>query len=150
MHTAKAIADRFRDLNFHDDTFVSMNILPAQTRNDFTGSVIEIQLSPYQSETRRVLQFIGCANLRVGLDFDVLAGNLPPNTSRADAHVDANLMRELMQSQKHDWDVGYGSMRSPLDAKLEVMDELVCFRVQFFGGAVEIIAREFLIAGGDK
>ena len=54
-------------------------------------------------------------------------------------------MRELMQSQKRDWDVGYGSMRSPLDDKLEAMDELVCFRVRFFGGAVEIIAREFLI-----
>ena len=36
-------------------------------------------------------------------------------------------------------------MRSPLDDKLEVMDELVCFRAQFFGGAIEIIAREFLV-----
>jgi hypothetical protein len=121
--------------------------LPAQTRGDVTGSVIEVRLSPYQSQTKRVLQFIGCANLRVGLDFDILASNLPPNTSRVDSHIDANLMRELMQSQKRDWDVGYGSMRSPLDDKLEVTDELVCFRVQFFGGAVEIIAREFLIEG---
>ena len=145
MHTSKAKADRFRDLDFHDDTFVSMTVLPAQTRGDITGSVIELRLSPCQSQTKLLVQFIGCANLRVGLDFDVLASNLPPNTSRVDAHVDANLMRESMQSLRRDWDVGYGSMRSPLDDKLAVMDELVCFRVQFFGGAVEIIAREFLI-----
>jgi hypothetical protein len=145
MHTSKAIAERFRELDFHDDTFVSMAVLPAQTRGDVTGSVIELRLSPCHSQKKRLVQFIGCANLRVGLDFDVVANNLPPNTSRVESHVDANLMRELMQSQKRDWDVGYGSMRSPLDDKLDAMDELVCFRVQFFGGVIEIIAREFLI-----
>jgi hypothetical protein len=148
MSAANAIAQRFRDLDFHDDTFVGMSILPSQTRADAAGSVIEIRLSPHQSQIVRVLQFIGCANLRVGLDFDVLANNLPTNTSRVDAHVDANLMRELMQSQKGDWDVGYGKRRSPLDDKLDVMDELVCFRVQFFGGVVEVIARDFLIESG--
>jgi hypothetical protein len=55
-----------------------------------------------------------------------------------------------MQSQKRDWDVGYGSMRSPLDDKLDVIDELVCFRIQFFGGIIEIIAREFLIEDIEK
>ncbi len=100
MHTSKAIAQRFSDLDFHDDTFVSMTVLPTQTPDDLTGSVVEMRLSPYQSQTKRVLQFIGCANLRVGLDFDILASNLPPNTSRVESHVDANLMRELMQSQK--------------------------------------------------
>jgi hypothetical protein len=95
-----------------------------------------------------VREFIGCANLRVALDFDVLASNLPPNTSSVDAYVDANLMREFMQSQKRDWDVGYGKMRSPLDAKLDAIDTLVFFRIQFFGGVVEIIAKEFLIEGG--
>jgi hypothetical protein len=147
MSTSKNIADRFRDLHFHDDTFVGMSVLPAQIRGDVAGSVIEIRLSPYHSESKRVLQFIGCANLRVAFDFDILASNLPPNTSRGEAHVDTNLMRELMESQKRDWDVGYGKGRSPLDDKLEVMDELVCFRLQFFGGVVEVIAREFLIEG---
>ncbi len=148
MSTAKDIAKRFCELDFHDDTFVGMSVLPSQARGDVTGSVIEIRLSPHQSQTKRVLQFIGCANLRVGLDFDVLASNLPPNTSRVDAHIDADLMRELMQSQKRDWGVGYGKMRSPLDAKLDAIDTLVCFRIQFVGGVVEIIAKEFLIEGG--
>ncbi len=150
MPTSKAIAERFRELDFHDDTFLSMSVLPAQTRNDVTGSVIEISLSPPQSHSKRLVQFIGCANLRVALDFDVLAHNFPPNTSRADAHVDRNLMRELMHSQERDWGVNYSSMCSPLDKKLQVMDELVCFRLQFSGGAVEIIAREFLIENINK
>ena len=149
MPTAKDIAARFRDLDFHDDTFVGMSISPTQARGDAAGSVIEIRLSPHQSQVKRLLQFIGCTNLRVALDFDVLAGNLPPNTSRVDAHGDAALMRELMQAQKRDWDVGYGSMRSPLDDKLDAVDELVCFRVHFFGGVVEVIAREFLIERGE-
>ncbi len=145
MHTPKAIAERFSELDFHDDTFVSLTVLPAQKRGDVTGSVIELRLALYRSQKKRLVQFIGCANLRAGLDFDVLANNFPPNTSFVGSHVDGQLMRKLMQTQKRDWDVEYESMRSPLDDKLEVMAELVCFRVQFFGGAVEIIAREFLI-----
>lgn len=149
MHTPQAIADRFCDLDFHDDTFVSMNVLPTQTRNDTRGSIVEIQLLQYSQHERRVLRFIECANLRVGIDFDVLANNLPPNTSRVDAHIDAGLMRELIQSQMRDWHVRYSEMRSPLDDKLDVMGNLVCFRVQFFGGVVEVIAREFLIERGN-
>ena len=151
MHPQKFIAEQFSELDFHDDTFVSMSVLPTQTRGDTTGSVIELKLLQYSERTTRVLRFIGCANLRVGIDFDVLASNLPPNTSRVDAHVDASVMKELMQSQKRDWDVGYGrQVRTPLDDKLDSLDSLVCFRVQFFGGAVDVIAREFLVESAEK
>lgn len=146
------IAERFSELDFHDNTFVSMRVLPAQTRGDTTGSVIEIKLLQYPKQQTRVLRFLGCANLRVGIDFDVLAGNLPPNTSGISSHVDANLMRELMQSQKRDWNVRYegAKVRTPLDIKLDSLGELVCFRVQFFGGAVDIVAREFLVESVEK
>lgn len=145
MPNPKDIADRFRDLNFHDDTFLGMNILPPRKRSDPGGSVIEIQLSLHEGGPRRVLQFIGCANIRTGLDFDVLAHNLPPNTSRSDAHIDTNVIRELMHSQERDWDVSYPNLKSPLDHKLELVDQLVYFRVQFFGGVIEVIAGDFLI-----
>ncbi len=145
MHTNKAIAERFRYLHFHDDTFVGMNILPTQVRRDTAKSTIEIHLSNPDNKPGRVLRFSGCANLRVVLDFDVLAHNLPPNTSKGDAHAKHGLMREFMESQKRDWGIGYSSMSSPLDLKVQKMEEFVCFRVQFFGGVVEIIAREFLI-----
>jgi hypothetical protein len=148
MNTAKNIAERFGDLDFHDDTFICMNVLPSQTRNDVSGSVIEIQLLKYLDKKKRLIRFIGCANLRVALDFDVLVNNLPPNTSGVEAHIDGNRIRELMRSQKHDWGLRYsGKIRTPLENKLEQMDELVCFRLQFFGGVVEVIAREFLIGG---
>jgi len=149
MHTPMVIAERFNELDFHDNTFVSMCVLPAQTHGDTTGSVIEIKLLQYPKQQTRVLRFLGCANLRVGIDFDILAGNLPPNTSGVNSHVDANLMRELMQSQKCDWSVRY-TARTPLDIKLDSLGELVCFRVQFFGGAVDIIAREFLVESVEK
>lgn len=145
MQTPSDMAARFNHLDFHDDAFVGMKVLPPQTRDDATGSIIEIQLSPHPGQSKRVLRFIGCANLRVGLDFDILADNLPPNTSGVSAHVDTHLMRELIQSQKRDWDVANGTMRSPLNDKLNDLHEFICFRVQFLGGVVEIIAREFLM-----
>ena len=80
------------------------------------------------------------------MDFDVLAGNLLPNTSRVDAHTDPALMRSLMESQEKDWDVNYaGSSTSPLTRKLAALSELVFFRVQFFGGALEVIARKYQV-----
>ena len=80
------------------------------------------------------------------MDFDVLADNLPPNTSRVDAHTDLTRIRSLMQSQENDWDVNYaGTSTSPLTKKLPMLDELVFFRVQFFGGAVDVVARGYKV-----
>jgi hypothetical protein len=55
-------------------------------------------------------------------------------------------MRSLMRSQEEDWDVQYaGTSSSPLTRKLAALNELVFFRVQFFGGAVDVIAREYQV-----
>lgn len=142
----EATAEAFRRLDFHDETLVGMRVLPAQRREEAIRSVIEIQLHQYCQNTLRLIRFSGCTNLRVAMDFDVLAGNLPPNTSGVDAHTNANRMRDLMQSQKKDWGVEYaGTSTSPLVEKLSALDELVFFRVQFFGGAVDVIAREYVV-----
>ncbi|SRR5258707_10128841 len=149
MHDTTAIAESFRHLDFHDDTFVCMRVLPSHTRDDPSGSIVEIQL--LQQQKKQVLRFIGCANLRVGMDFDVLMQNLPPNTSKLEAHTDKDAMWSLMQSQTRDWGVKYATdMRSPLDWKSDVMNEFVCFRVQFCGGLVEIIARWYEVASVEK
>ena len=80
------------------------------------------------------------------MDFDVLAQNLLPNTSSVDAHTNLNRMRDLMQSQKKDWGVEYaGTSISPLAEKLAALSELVSFRVQFFGGVVDVIARDYVV-----
>ena len=144
MSNTTTIAESFRRLDFHDDTFVGMSVSPAQTRGDIAGSVVMVQLLHCSEMKRRQLRFIGCANLKVGMDFDVLTHNCPPNTSEVEAHTDQDAMWSLMQSQTHDWGVKYAAgMRSPLDSKSDVMDEFVCFRVQFCGGLVEIIARRY-------
>lgn len=151
MRNTTSTAESFRQLDFHDDTFVSTSVSPAQTRDDTAGSVVEIQLLQYSEKKRRVLRFIGCANLRVAADFDVLAHNLPPNTSRVDAHTDKDAMWSLMQSQARDWGVEYtANMSTPLDRKAQVMNELVFFRVQLCGGVVEIIARRYEVESFNK
>ena len=146
MPDSHTITESFRKLNFHEDTLIDLRVLPAQRREDGANSVIEIQLHQYSGKELRRIRFTGCTNLRVAMDFDVLAGNFPTNTSRLDAHTDANRIRKLMQSQKRDWDVVYApGETTPLTTKLAALDGLVSFRVQFFGGAVDIIARDYRV-----
>jgi hypothetical protein len=146
MPTPKSTAEAFRQLDFHDETVVGMKVLPSQQRGAATSSIVEIQLHQYCANALRLIRFSGCANLRVAMDFDVLAGNLPPNMRGVDAHTNLNRMRDLMQSQKKDWGVEYAATAiSPLADKLAALDELVSFRVQFFGGAVDIIARDYVV-----
>lgn len=141
MPTREAIAERFRNLDFHDDTFVNLTVLPAQRPEEALKSVVEIRLHQHVVKNLWVIRFSGCTNLRVAMDFDVLVGNAPINTSRVDAHTRSERLHDFMKSQEQDWDVHYSpGMSSPLDWKLNALDELVFFRVQFFGGAVDVIA----------
>jgi hypothetical protein len=85
------------------------------------------------------------------MDFDVLAGNLPANTSALDVSTELNRIQDLMQSQKSDWGVQYtGAATSPLTKKLASLEDLILFHVQFFGGAIEVIAREFRLESANK
>ncbi len=146
MSKPEATAEAFRDLDFHDDTFVAIRVLPPQRREQAEASAVEIELLQYSQNTRRIVRFSGCRNLRIAMDFEVLAGNLPPNTSAVDAHTNINRMRDLMQSQRKDWGVEYkGTSVSPLVGKLTQLSGLVCFRVQLFGGAVDVIAQDFAV-----
>ena len=146
LFMSSPIAESFRDLNFHDYTLIDVRILPSQFPRQGMKSVVQIQLRQNSESKPTVIQFSGCANLRVAMDFDVLAGNLDPNTSDVDAHTDPRLIQELMESQEADWNVGYGSRaNSPLKGKLAALDEFVFFRVQFFGGAIDVIARDFRV-----
>jgi hypothetical protein len=87
MATPQTIAQNFRELDFHDDSFVDLRVSPAPSRDQDPPAVVEIQLRQYSERKLRSLRFSGCRNLRVALDFDVLAHNLPPNTAAVDAHT---------------------------------------------------------------
>src|ERR1043165_4211420 len=100
MSTPAATAEAFRNLDFHDDTLVAIRVVPPQRRAATEVAAIEVELLQYSQNTRRIVRFSGCRNLRIAMDFDVLAGNLPPNTSGIDAHTNLNRMRDLIESQK--------------------------------------------------
>jgi len=150
MPRAELIAQRFRRLNFHDDTLLEVRVLPVYHRKRKlhgrnVRSIIEIYLlSRCLETTTRVIRFYRCANLKVAMDFDVLADNLPPNTSYVGADTNQKRMRSLIKSQKADWHVTYEPIaRPPVLEKTGSLGELVYFRVQFFGGVVDVIARRF-------
>ena len=151
MPSPETIAASFREFDFHDDTFIDLRVLPSQLRGEGVQSLVEIQLLHYSEEKIRYIRFSGCANLRVAMDFDVLAQNLPPNTSRLEAHTNLNQMRDLILSQKKDGDVAYApGAESPLTRKLAAMGDFVSFRVQFVGGVVDVIARNYQVQTVDK
>jgi hypothetical protein len=68
MPTPESTAEAFRRLDFHDETFVGMRVLPAQRRGEAIRSVVEIQLHQYCQNTLRVIRFSGCTNLRVAIE----------------------------------------------------------------------------------
>ena|SRR5215469_15008062 len=150
MPRAELIAQRFRRLNFHDDTLIELRVLPAhhdkkRLRGRNVKSIVELRLFRYWENTSRLIQFHRCANLRVSIDFDVLADNLPPNTSHVGADTNQMRMRRLIKSQKADWDVTYEFPDAwhPMTEKLRSLGDLVYFRVQLFGGVVDVIARRY-------
>ena len=151
MSSPETIAASFRELDFHDDTFIDIRVVPSQLRGETAQSLVEIQLLHHSEKKLRYIRFSGCANLRVAMDFDVLAHNLPPNTSRVEANTNLNQMRDLIRSQKKDWDVTYApGVESPVTMKLAATEGLVAFRVQFFGGVVDVIARNYQVEVVDK
>jgi len=62
------------------------------------------------------------------------------------AHIKSGQLRDFMKSQEKDWDVKYApDHSSPLDWKLNALDELVFFRVQLLSGAVDVVARDYQV-----
>jgi len=151
MPSPETIAKSFRELDFHDDTFIDLRVVPSQRPGEGAQSLVEIELLHYSEKKVRHIRFFECANLRVAMDFDVLAQNLPHNTSRGEAHTNLNQIRDLIHSQKKDWDLTYApGVESPLTKKLAAMAELVAFRLQFFGGVVDVVARNYQVEAVDK
>ena len=151
MRSPEAVAKAFKQFYVHDDTFVAIRVLPAQRRGKMEASVVEIELLKYGEHTRRIVRFTGCRNLRIAIDFDVLAKNLPQNTAGVGADRNRKRMRDFMRSQKKDWNVEYTrTSPSPLVRKLNELGKLGWFRIQLFGGAVDVIARDYTVVDANK
>jgi hypothetical protein len=133
------IVERVRRMDFGDDTLVDIRIHPPRRPRRGSESSVEIDL---RDEKLRHLRFSGCANLRIAMDFDVLADNLHFNTDSISAHTKADEMRKFIQRGDLDNNVEYSpEMPSPVRTKIKNLDSLIVFRITFFGGTIDVLAR---------
>ena len=143
MPRATDIVDRFNAVDAHDDTVEGIFIVPAATRR--SASTLEITLFRHWENKRRVLQINGCVNMALSVDMTVLADNAPNSTASVEAIAAVERIEKIMRGQKKNWNVTYEKAIDPLPVKLANAEKYVLFRVRFFGGALEVVARSFKI-----
>ena len=61
------------------------------------------------------------------------------------AFADIEKITKLMRHQKRTWFLNYQKSIDPLPVKLAAADKYTLFRVQLFGGIIEIIAKSYRI-----
>ena len=141
-------AAAFRKLDLHDDTLLDLRFIPPVDRRG--PSSVRLDLRSTWGEGQHALTFTDCANLSVRLDCDVLKSNWPINTSGVAAEARSAALEKFALSQRHLWDVDYaaedGRDISPMPKKLKSISRLTLYRVQFFGGRVEVLARKFTLS----
>jgi hypothetical protein len=140
-----AVADRFNKLNFHDDGFISLRVHPPRSRSKFAR--IDFEFQEYLTNSVKVLSFHGCANFRFVADFDVLADNwLGGNTESSVAKTDVTRMRKFVRAHVSHWRTTYmppTPRDKPIRTKLASLRSFLLFRVAFFGGTAEILAKNY-------
>ena len=67
----------FEEIDFHDDTLVSISIKPSESDSDDS---IFVTLYRHWEKRTRVLEFYQCGNVSLRIDFNVLRDNAPSNT----------------------------------------------------------------------
>jgi hypothetical protein len=142
-----AVANKFNKLDFHDDAFNSLRIYPPRSRHNFAR--VEFEFKDDSTKSIKVLTFNNCANFRFVSDFDVLADNWPAgNTKGSVANIDVKRMRKFVRSQLPQWRTTYMPpmpKNKPITKKLKSIPSYVLFRVAFFGGTAEILAKTYKI-----
>jgi hypothetical protein len=140
-----AVADRFNKLDFHDDGLTGLAIHPPRGRNNFTR--IDFELRDDSTGSVKVLSFHSCANFRFVVDFDVLADNwYGGNTESSVAKTDVARMRKLVRAHMSHWRTTYMPPMpkdKPVRKKLASLRNFILFRVAFFGGTAEILAKNY-------
>jgi hypothetical protein len=143
MLSPSEIAEKFRSIDAHDDTVEGFRFVPAIKRG--AKAKVEVTLFRHWESKRYLLTFSGCANFQVSLDADVLEGNAPNNTCFLESSTDSAQLEKLMRKHKKAWNVSYEKSIDPLPKKISAIDKLVLFKVQIFGGVLQIAARNFSI-----
>ena len=138
------IARRVVMLGIHDDNLIAVQILPPRTRKN--TATIRFELEDDGSGKQKTLTFLGCANLRFAMDFDVMAANWFAQTKAASCTNGAIKMRKFARSQKRLWHTRYMPPyhpEAPIRRKLSEIRKYHLFKVKFFGGVAEILAKNF-------
>lgn len=143
MPSPSEIAEKFRSIDAHDDTVEGFCFVPAIKRG--AKAKVEVTLFRHWENKRYMLTFSGCANFQVFLDADVLEGNAPNNACFLESSTDLAELENLMLKHMKAWNVSYEKSINPLPKKISAIDKLALFKVQIFGGELQIIARNFSI-----
>ncbi len=146
-----AIARRFDRLDLHDDDLVSVKVSAPRTNKNNTS--ISFELEDDASGDRKLLTFRGCANLRYVMDFDVLARNWFAQTERCTCNTELNRMMKFVRNQRVHWHTQYMPPKHknrPIWKKLATLRRYRLFKITFFGGTVEILARSFVLTIAKK
>jgi hypothetical protein len=143
----QAVIKKFNGLDIHDDDLVSVNVHPPRSRRN--SALIEFEFQDDSTGKRQLVSFRGCANVRYLMDFDVLTDNSFAQTDRASSFGDVGRMAKLIRSQMAHWHTQYMPScpkDQPIRKKLASLDKYVLFRITFFGGIVEILAKNFVLS----
>ena len=142
-------AARFSKLDFHDDALISLRIWPPNSRRNSTR--IEFEFRDDSTEGIKKLSFKSCANFRFNMDFDVLADNWHfGNTEAFVAKSDHEVIRKFVTAHRSHWSTKYMppmSREKPIKEKLQSIRNYIWFRLAFFGGTAEILAKGYQVSG---
>jgi len=137
------VAKKFNALDFHDDNLLSARISPVGLGR--RGATIELRIEVDTTGEIRVLRFLGCVNCMWNLDFDVLADNeRVGNIHGSQAAVDLSAARQFVESMRRHWRTTYVPLsrkNHPIRRKLKELRRYTLFRLRFFGGTAELLAR---------
>lgn len=101
----ESVARRFKRLDIHDDNLRLVTLHPPRTKQNLT--TIDLELEDDGTGAAKLLSFLGCANLRLSMDFDVLADNWIAQTQGCSAETNVQKMKKFVRAQKSHWHVSY-------------------------------------------
>jgi hypothetical protein len=141
-----AVARRFNRVGLHDDSLICVKISAPRTRRNIAR--IDFEFRDVATNAKKMLSFHGCANLRYIMDFDVLANNRFAQTEQTKCNADTKRMKEFIRAQMPHWHVQYmppSPKDLPIRKKLSSIRNYRLFKVRFFGGTAEVLARRFTV-----
>ena len=138
------VSQAFKRMSFHDDNLISVRISPSRKRVNRTG--IEFQFEDDSSKKMKTLVFLECANIRYLMDFDVMTDNGFAQTNYVSVRTEIDPIRRFVLKQMSVWHVRYLPKKrkyTPVREKLRQIREYILFRIEFFGGVAEVLAKDY-------